>query len=353
MRWVRGWRAFRGRLRAGDWVEVRSRDEILATLTGGRLDGLPLMPQMLAMSGRRFQVDARAHKTCDTVDRTGGRRMKDAVHLSGPRCDGAAYDGCGAACSIFWKQAWLRRVDGPRAGGDPVPVSVGRRTAAEDAVWAATRAPGSTKEDPTYVCQATTLPEFTSPLPWWDVRQYLEDVSSGNVSPRMLLNGAAYVAFYKAYRVSWRVRLQPTLVRLYDRFQQAIGGVPFPRRVGRVPQGQATPRVALGLEAGDVVTVKSLDDVMATLDGANKNRGLYFDAEEVPYCGKQMTVRGRVDKIIDERTGKMIPIGGNTVILEDAYCLGRYSDRRMLCPRKIYPFWREAWLTRDAAGGSG
>jgi hypothetical protein len=32
-------------LRAGDWVEVRSKQEILRTLDkGGRLEGLPFMP---------------------------------------------------------------------------------------------------------------------------------------------------------------------------------------------------------------------------------------------------------------------------------------------------------------------
>jgi len=54
---------------AGDWVQVRSKEEILATLDGnGRLDGLPLMPQMLKWCGQRFQVYKRAHKTCDTVN---------------------------------------------------------------------------------------------------------------------------------------------------------------------------------------------------------------------------------------------------------------------------------------------
>ena len=45
------------RLCAGDWVEVRSRDEILATLDkDGRLDGMPFMPEMFAFCGKRFRV---------------------------------------------------------------------------------------------------------------------------------------------------------------------------------------------------------------------------------------------------------------------------------------------------------
>ena len=53
---------------AGDWVEVRSKEEILETLDkNGRLDGLPFMPQMFKYCGQRFQVYKRTHKTCDTV----------------------------------------------------------------------------------------------------------------------------------------------------------------------------------------------------------------------------------------------------------------------------------------------
>ena len=48
---------------AGDWVEVRSKEEILATPDkNGRLDGMPLMPQMLEYCGQRFQVYRRARQ---------------------------------------------------------------------------------------------------------------------------------------------------------------------------------------------------------------------------------------------------------------------------------------------------
>jgi hypothetical protein len=41
--------------------------------------------------------------------------MENAVHLVGVRCDGSAHGGCQAGCLIFWKDAWLRRVDAPSA----------------------------------------------------------------------------------------------------------------------------------------------------------------------------------------------------------------------------------------------
>src|SRR5690349_2955332 len=105
------------KLRAGEWVEVRSKEEILATLdANSQYQKLPFMPEMLAYSGLRFQVWTRAHKTCDTVDKTGGRRMENAVHLNEIRCDGKAHGNCDAACLIFWKEAWLKRVESPQSG---------------------------------------------------------------------------------------------------------------------------------------------------------------------------------------------------------------------------------------------
>jgi hypothetical protein len=95
--------------------------------------------------------------------------------------------------------------------------------------------------------------------------------------------------------------------------------------------------------------VRSYEEILATLDGDNKNRGLYFDAEEVPYCGGTYRVRSRVSRIINEKTGRMLELRGANVILEDVYCQARYSYCRMLCPRSIFPFWREAWLERVEA----
>ena len=103
------------RLRAGDWIEVRSKQEILGTLDKqGRLDGMPFMPQMFQYCGKRFKVYKRAHKTCDTIALnwdSPGRSVPDGIHLD-LRCDGKAYGGCQAVCLIFWKEQWLKQVDG-------------------------------------------------------------------------------------------------------------------------------------------------------------------------------------------------------------------------------------------------
>src|SRR5262245_18385131 len=106
------------RFRTGDLVEVRSKEEILATLDQHRsADGMTCMPEMLQFCGQRFRVSAVAHKTCVTAQQTWkGRRLQTAVHLAGLRSDGSAHGGCQAYRSLFLHDVWLKPADGKRAG---------------------------------------------------------------------------------------------------------------------------------------------------------------------------------------------------------------------------------------------
>ena len=53
--------------RAGDWIEVLSKEEILGTLDkSGRLDELPFMPQMSKYCGQRFRIDLRYRQVLST-----------------------------------------------------------------------------------------------------------------------------------------------------------------------------------------------------------------------------------------------------------------------------------------------
>jgi hypothetical protein len=349
------------KLRAGDWVEVRSKEEILRSLDeNGRLEGLPFMPQMFQYCGQRFRVYKRAHKTCDTVNGTGGRWLANGIHLD-LRCDGKAYGGCQAACLIFWKDAWLKRVgDGgnpvdtlPSRGGPDISTLVKKECLEKD-VWKATRAqdPQSPHES-IYYCQATQLPYFTTHLQWWDLRQYMEDFVSRNVTLGRMLRGFVYVSYYPLCRQG-RSQLEPLRLFfrwLYDRFQAMWGGVHFPRKRGLLPPGQSAPISSLNLQPGELVRIKRYEEILKTIGSRfNKNHGLFFDAELVPYCGHIYRVRTRIDRFIDERTGKMVSLKMPAVILEGVWCKSRYSDCRMGCPRSIYSWWREVWLERVPEG---
>ena len=311
------------------------------------------MPQMFQYCGKRFRVFKRAHKTCDTTAaiKMVGRRLADAVHLE-LRCDGKAYGGCQAACLIFWKETWLRQIKEEVAGKISLPGQVRgggeqfkEANCSEEDVWKATRVqdhqPG---EEPTYSCQATRLPCFTTPLRWWDIRQYVEDYTSGNVALGRIVRGVIYVS-YCQLTLARRNRLGSPARWIYDQFQMLVGGVPFPRRKGSVPAGQPTPACTLNLQPGELVQVKSYKEILATLDGV-KNRGMNFDAELVPYCGGVYRVKARVERFINEKNGKMAILKTPAVMLEGVWCQSRYSECRMFCPRGIYSWWREIWLER-------
>lgn len=338
-------------LRTGDWVEVRSKAEILRSLDeNGRLENLPFMPQMFQYCGQRFRVYRSAHKTCDTVNPVAGRRLSRTVHLE-TRCDGKAYGGCQAACLIFWKEAWLKAVSEeahssqpPRNDGRSQGQAFGDPICTEEVVHRSTCAQGVHAGAKTrYFCQATELPHFTAPLRWWDITQYVRDYTSGNVTIGRLVAGAIFSAYNVLAR---RRRIGRPARWLYDQYQRAVGGVPYPRRAGTIPPDQPTPVSVLNLEPGELVRVRSYREILSTLDTNGKNRGMAFDAELVPYCGGVFRVKARVARFVDERTGMLTSLKTPAVILEGVWCQSRYSHCRMGCPRSIYSWWREIWLER-------
>lgn len=342
------------RLRAGDWVEVRSQEEILSTLDKkGQLEGLPFMPQMFQYCGKKFEIYKIAHKTCDTVRPVRGARVSNAVHLN-IRCDGVAYGGCQAACLIFWKNVWLKPIDqagiiiGMSSRKERLPSiqSECRDSVSEAEVLAGTRVEDAcVADEPRYICQATQVPYFTTVLNWWDVRQYWEDYQSGNAALNQLIVGLLY-ATYKIF-INLGIGIGAPLRWIYDRFQSVRGGIPYPEKSGLIPVTQPTPKgIPLNLKAGELVRIKPFKEILGTLNTHSSNRGLYFDCTMVPFCGGTYRVRNRVEKFIDEKTGKLITLKSDAVILEGVWCKATYSHCRMFCPRSICSWWREIWLER-------
>lgn len=328
------------RFRTGDRVVVRSREEILATLDrSGEIECMPFMAEMLEYCGREFAVGAVAHKTCDTINKTGGRRVADAVHLQGVRCDGAAHGGCQAGCLIFWKTAWLRPADAGTGEADRPPVG-GPALTVRELEQAGCRTEGA---GPVYACQATRLFAASTPLPWWDLRQYASDLGCGNVRLGRFLKVAFLRGLFHLRRLGIGYR---AAVALHDRAHEMLTGRPSPYKDGLIPSGQPTPTETLGLEDGDWVEVKPLDDIRRTTTERNLNRGMRFDPEMARFCGQRFKVDRRVDRLIDERTGRMLQMKSPCIVLEGVVCSADYSHDRLFCPRAIPPYFREIWLRR-------
>jgi hypothetical protein len=317
-------------LRPGELVRVRSASEIFATLDDrGTLDGMPFMPEMVQYCGRTLSVSQRADKTCagDGIV----RRMHNAVHLENVRCDGAAHGGCQAACLMYWKEAWLERAESRDTSAQRAP------NADEASFVANTLLPGtraeteSTASASPFRCQATEIPHASRQLRFREVDQYVRDLQ--NRSARKILRGLVIEVFNLWQAFSGRHLPRALLI---------AGGRPYPFVIGKLEKG-TTPSAKLDLRPGDLVRIKSKREIVATLDQTNRNRGLWFDGELANYCGRTARVRGRVDRLIDERTGEMIEIKSDCVILEGVVCS---ADYHRFCTRSIYPYWREIWLQR-------
>jgi len=336
----------RSTLRVGDWVEVLSKEEILATLDAdGRRDGLPFMPEMFHFCGRRLQVQKRAHKSCDyTTHPFRSRRIKQAVLLD-TRCDGSAHGGCQAGCTILWKEAWFKRVDPSLAVATREHIRQHMPDAcSEHRVWNLTHVTDG--DVPRYVCQATEMPKAGALLPWWDLRQYVEDYSSGNVSLGRLAAGCVYSIYFHISQAG--IGVGPAMRWFYNAFRWIWRGSRFPRTPGLIPEGNRTPTATLNLQPGELVRVKSHAEILETVTTGNMNRGMHWDAELVPYCGGEYRVLKRVSQLIDEKNGRMLRMKTPGIVLDSVVCQARYSECRMFCPRAMYPYWREIWLERVA-----
>jgi hypothetical protein len=318
-------------LKAGDVVEVRSAEEIRATLDeNGELAGLPFMPEMLAFCGRRTTVHKVAHKSCDNITRTGMRRMTEAVHLTESRCDGSAHGGCENRCSLYWKEQWLKRVD--RADPPSTP-DAGERVLLPLLVENAQKEPFDDGE-PRWSCQATEMLRATPvPMPRKELGQYKEDVTSGN---------AGVLAVARSFLVDLFNRYQDLSRRLLPRPLQLRSGLHWGFLHGGVTSGR-TPTELLDLQPGELVRIKSREEITATLDGDLLNRGMGFDAEMSRFCGRTARVKARANKCVDEKSGRMLIMKNPCIILEDIVCEGAFSAN---CPREFVCWWREIWLER-------
>ena len=317
-------------LRVGEVVEVRSAEEILATLDErGELESLPFMPEMLQFCGRRFRVDKLALKLCDTIDWTGMYRMRNAVHL-----DGVALRRAGARrlpgrlphlLEGGVAQAGPGRRPGPEPG--PAPLHAGDADGG-DAPAAGPRRPrrGAVllPGDRAAAGRARAHPVVGRPA-----------VRAGRpLGQRRRAGHDPHDRRRPVQRVPGR---QPAPA---PRPLRIRGGRRYPFIEGRLHK---TPQQTLGLQPGELVRVKSREEIVATLDVNNANRGMSFDGEMLRYCGQEARVLRRVEQIIDEKTGKMLRFKNPCIVLDDVTCTGAYHRQ---CPRGIYPYWREIWLER-------
>ena len=293
------------KFQSGEIVEVLTPLEIMQTLDScGTIHGLPFMPEMIAYCGKRYRVRSKIEKTCVVTGKMREFINDDVVFLENLRCDGSSHDGCQRGCLIFWNEAWLKKVNDN-------DTNIDAKVEETDHL----RSKLITKNNPDiYFCQSTQLIEATQKLSHTQrISKLIKEIQSNTVG---LIMGLKSLIF----PVWWRLR--------------------FKKLIGHLAQ---TPVLELNLQPGEIVEVKSFDEIKSTLDKKGRNRGLEFHYDMMQFCGKQYRVRNRLEKMISEASGKMLKIK-NTVILEDVTC--DFAYRFWGCSRCIFQYWREIWLKR-------
>lgn len=169
-----------------------------------------------------------------------------------------------------------------------------------------------------FFCQSSELPHVAKVLPWWRIGQYIKDVRAGH---------AGWIRVLHSILILLGLRLRGRLEHVWRRLRKK----------------QKSPRPSpLRLQVGDLVRVKSYQEIQTLLDKHGRDRGMGFAPDMLEFCGGTYRVRSRVDNVILEHNPRMYRLT-DTVTLEGVKCTGRC---RRLCPRASYLFWRESWLER-------
>ena len=184
-----------------------------------------------------------------------------------------------------------------------------------------------------YRCQSTEALEASRPLR--PVAHYWDTLRTRNVP----VGRATRWAFWG-------------LVNIYQKFSRHFvpkalryqHGAMLPYLWGPVTGEDWPQEPPLDLQPGELVEVRSQKEIRATLDRFQRNRGLWFDQEMVTHCGKQGRVLHRVERLIDEKTGKMLRVKKDLYIVSGLVgCEGVFHK---LCTRAVMGMFRDVWLRR-------
>ncbi len=146
--------------------------------------------------------------------------------------------------------------------------------------------------------------------------------------------------FKRRFARPWNYRVKPQLKKAARLF--------FAWKVKLQTKG-ATEQVAdlsvehLPLEAGDVVRVRSRQEIETTLDPFKEFKGCAFLEGMWQYCDTQQRVLQPVRRFLDERDYQVKRTRG-VVLLEGVLCQGTPVFGR--CDRACHLFWREEWLEK-------
>jgi hypothetical protein len=117
----------------------------------------------------------------------------------------------------------------------------------------------------------------------------------------------------------------------------------FAVKIGRRANPAVSAPRATALQAGDLVRVRSREEIEGTLNSWRQLKGCTFMEEMAPYCGTTQRVLKPVNRFLDERDYRIKKCKG-IILLEGLMCQG--TETFGPCDRACFFFWREEWLER-------
>jgi hypothetical protein len=111
----------------------------------------------------------------------------------------------------------------------------------------------------------------------------------------------------------------------------------------------ARRRESLDLRPGEVVEIRTYDEILSTLDQGGTLNGVPFMPEMAVYCGTRARVLRRVDKLHDWVNNAGLKRLCNVVLLEGLRCAGVAHGG---CQANCHIRWCEPWLRRVSKRGA-
>lgn len=162
-----------------------------------------------------------------------------------------------------------------------------------------------------------------------------------------LLACAAFFVALSGFVVIWRTEQDKLHRDLFLKFNKTrsesaltLDGLPVPfwRQWYRGLIRMMTKQQFL---VGDIVEIRSFQEIRQTLDSNGCLEGMPFMPEMIPYCGKKVRVFRYVDKVYDYGGKKNLRRLKNTVLLTGLRCDGSAHDS---CQAACYMMWKSDWL---------
>jgi hypothetical protein len=174
--------------------------------------------------------------------------------------------------------------------------------------------------DDSISCQITNLPEISNGN--MEMKQY-------SFRMRLLLSRKRFLGYEMRRKIRRQInKVTALLYRIIQKKEKPVQVVIFP---------------TLELSAGDLVRVRSWEEIQSTLDKRNDFKGCGFMLGMKQYCGTIQRVLKPIERFVDERDYRLKKCKG-VVILDGLNCQG--DDTFGRCDRACFYFWRVEWLER-------